>query len=49
MDKNLHKLWETVKDRGAWDAEVRGVTKSWIETHRKPPELSVVLFAVVPE
>ena len=29
MDMNLSKLWETVKDRGAWRAAVHGVTKSW--------------------
>ena len=28
MDMNLSKLWETVKDRGAWQAAVHGVTKS---------------------
>ena len=28
MDINLNKLWETVKDRGAWHATVYGVTKS---------------------
>ena len=28
MDVNLSKLWEIVKDRGAWHAAVRGVTKS---------------------
>ena len=26
---NLCKLWETVKDRGAWYATVHGVAKSW--------------------
>ena len=30
MDRNLSKLWEIVKDRGAWHAAVHGVTKSWI-------------------
>ena len=29
MDMNLSKLQETVKDREAWPAAVRGVTKSW--------------------
>ena len=28
MDKNLRKLWETVKDRGAWHGAVHAVTKS---------------------
>ena len=28
MDMNLGKLWEIVKDRGAWHAAVHGVTKS---------------------
>ena len=27
MDMNLSKLWEIVKDRGAWRAVVHGVTK----------------------
>ena len=29
MDMNLSKLWEIVKDTGAWRATVHGVTKSW--------------------
>ena len=29
---NMSKLWETVKDRGAWHATVHGVTKSWTQT-----------------
>ena len=31
MDTNLGKLWEMVKEREAWSAAVRGVTKSWIQ------------------
>ena len=29
MDMTLNKLQETVEDRGAWQAAVHGVTKSW--------------------
>ena len=28
MDRNLSKLWEMVKDRGAWHAVVLGVANS---------------------
>ena len=30
MDMSLNKLWEIVKNRGTWSAEVHAVTKSWI-------------------
>ena len=29
VDMSLSKLWEMVKDREAWHAEVNGVTKEW--------------------
>ena len=29
MDVNLRKLWEMIRDREAWNAAVRGITKSW--------------------
>ena len=31
MHKNLRKLREIVKDRGAWSAAVHGVAKSWTQ------------------
>ena len=29
MNMGLSKLWETVKDRKAWHAAVRGIAKNW--------------------
>ena len=43
MDRILSKLWETVQDRGDWDALVSGVAKSqtqcsnWITMRRDDP------------
>ena len=31
VDVSLSKLWETVKDRGAWCAVVHRVAKSWAQ------------------
>ena len=31
MDMSLTKLWETVRNRGAWHAAVHGVTKNWTQ------------------
>ena len=33
MDMNLSKLWEMVKDRGAWWATVHGVLESDMTEH----------------
>ena len=30
MDMSVSKLWEIVKDMGAWYAAAHGATKSWI-------------------
>ena len=31
MDMSSNKLWEIVKDRGAWHAAIHGVPKSWTQ------------------
>ena len=31
MDMSLSKLWQMVKDRGAWRAAVHGIAKSWTQ------------------
>ena len=32
MDMNVGKLWETVKDRGAWRASVHRLAESWTDS-----------------
>ena len=29
VDMNLNKLWEIVKDRGAWHAALHGFARRW--------------------
>ena len=31
MDMNLSKVWKIVRDREAWHAAVRGITRSWTQ------------------
>ena len=35
MDMGLSKLWEMVKHRGAWHAEICGVSKNWTLSNNK--------------
>ena len=40
-DMNVGKLWEIVRDREAWHAAVRGVTKSWTQLGPTTPSLTL--------
>ena len=40
MDMNLSKLWEMVKDRGAWRAAVHGVTNSQTRLSEQPQQIN---------
>ena len=45
MDMNLSKLWETVKDKWAWRAEVHGVSKSQTKlNNNKVQQSSLILI-----
>ena len=41
IDMSLSKLWEIVKDRGAWCAAVYGVAKSWTQQLNKTSGISI--------
>ena len=47
IDMNLSKLWEIVKDRGAWCAAVHGVVKSWTqlsnEQEQEQPHITLTI------
>ena len=43
MDMNLSKLWEIVKDRGAWRAAVHWVTESTEQLNSLPAGLPAFL------
>ena len=47
MDMSLSKLWETVQERDAWCAAVRGVAKRWDVTERLNNNLSIKKFPLL--
>ena len=45
MDMNLSKLWEIVKERGAWHAAIHGISESDIEAeHQQQIHLLKLIF-----
>ena len=48
MDMNLRKLWEIVKDRGAWHVVVHRITKSQTQFSDLTAIVYIVFLAMVP-